>query len=112
MYPARPGLVIGFHGCDLSVRNKPMPLNSKIGNSTDLLLRNLDCAVIEYLHINRDIDNMKPFDSVRSAFIEGKPLYENAGFHEKNHIQICVRNPNCIKGYFLPLDANVDWPIP
>jgi len=25
-----------------------------------------------------------------------------AGLFAKSHIQICVRNPNCIKGFFMP----------
>ncbi len=42
------------------------------------------------------------FDSVRAAFWEGKDLYPNAGFKKQNHIQIAIRNPDCIKGIFLP----------
>ena len=49
---------------------------------------------------------MSPFDSVRGVFWEGKELYKNAGFREKDHIQICIRNPNCIKGYFLPRELD------
>lgn len=45
-------------------------------------------------------------------FTEGKPLYPGAGFHEKSHIQICVRNPNCIKGYFRILEPLDEWPGP
>ena len=45
-------------------------------------------------------------------FWEGKPLYPNAGFAEKNHIQICVCNPNCIKGYFLPRGIDKEYPNP
>jgi len=56
--------------------------------------------------------NKRAYDSVRGVFWEGKPLYPNAGFAEKNHIQICVCNPNCIKGYFLPRGINVDYPNP
>jgi hypothetical protein len=90
----------------------PVPVNSNIGSSTDLLLRNLDCAVIQNLHFERERLKLKPFDSVRGAFIEGDPLYNNAGFHDKNHIQICIRNPNCIKGYLLSRAASDDWPVP
>jgi hypothetical protein len=79
-----------------------MPTNRTIGNSKDLLLRDLNRAVIENLHQQRALNNLTPFDSVRGVFTEGKPLYDGAGFHEKNHIQICIRNPNCIKGYFVP----------
>lgn len=92
--------------------NLPMPVNSTIGGSTDLLLRNLDCAVIENLHLERINNNLKPFDSVRGTFVEGNPLYKNAGFHDKNHIQICIRNPNCIKGYFIPRNADNKWALP
>lgn len=79
-----------------------MPVNTpgKDGGN-DLLLRHLDCAVIQFLH---DIYDRREhsIDTVRGLFIEGEDLYPNAGFKAKNHIQVCVRNPNCIKGYFLP----------
>lgn len=77
-----------------------MPENTKPSKDGDLLFRNLDCAVINALHVQQD--TIKPFESVKGIFTEGGELYKNAGFHEKNHIQICVRNPNCIKGFFLP----------
>lgn len=74
--------------------------------SKDLLLRKLDCAVIEYLHTTYQEESIRPFDSVRGVFSEGESLYPNAGFRAKDHIQICVRNPNCIKGYFHPRKPN------
>jgi len=82
------------------------PENRSGGNSGDLLFRELDCAVVEMLHEFRTVEKMLPFDSVRGVFSEGAELYENAGFKEKDHIQICIRNPNCIKGYFLPRGGN------
>jgi hypothetical protein len=84
-----------------------MPVNKPVKGSGDLLLRHLDCAVIETLHAFR-LD-LKPFDSVRGVFSEGKELYKDAGFKEKDHIQLCIRNPNCIKGYFLPKKLNSDY---
>ena len=78
----------------------PMPQNS---GGPDLLLRQLDCAVIRFLHTSREADGEVPFDTVRAAFVEGERLYQNSGFAAKNHIQICVRNIACIKGYFRPL---------
>lgn len=92
--------------CD--IMGSPLPENSDIGNSTDKLMRRLDCAVIQTAHqINIDAGE-REYDSVKGVFWEGNPLYPNAGFTEKNHIQICVRNPNCIKGFFLPrkIDEN------
>jgi hypothetical protein len=88
---------------------RELPLNRPTKNSKDLLIRELDCAVIENLHLEREGSGQKPFDSVRGVFIEGKELYPGAGFNEKNHIQICIRNPNCIKGYFLPR-SEMRWP--
>ena len=80
----------------------PLPKNKPVKTSTDLILRNLDCAVFEALHRLLAVDK-KSLDTIRSAFWEGEPIYEGAGIRSKNHIQICVRNPECIKGYFLPL---------
>lgn len=80
----------------------PLPRNS---SGADLLLRRLDCAVVRFLHKAREAEGEEPFDTVRAAFVEGGRLYENAGFAAKNHIQICVRNLACIKGFFRPLDA-------
>ena len=71
--------------------------------SFDLLNRQLDCAVIESLHKSMQEEKEIGFDSIRGVFWEGQYLYDNAGFKEKNHIQICIRNPNCILGYFLPI---------
>lgn len=90
----------------------PLPRNRPIGDEKDLLIRKLDCAVIESTHQYRKSQKMKPYDSVRGVFWEGKELYPNAGFKEKNHIQICVRNPNCVKGYFRPLEPIEGHPLP
>ncbi len=46
--------------------------------------------------------NLKIFDPVRGVFTEGKSAYSGAGIFKKTHTQICIRNPNCINGFFLP----------
>lgn len=84
----------------------PISQNRNVGDNTDLLLRELDCDVIETLHQMRKEIDLPAYDSIRGVFWEGQLLYPNAGFREKDHIQICVRNPNCIKGYFLPKKYN------
>lgn len=33
-------------------------------------------------------------------FFEGNELYPTSGFREKDHIQISIINPNCIKAFF------------
>lgn len=87
-----------------------MPRNNDVGTNTEKLLRKLDCAVFEYMHSEMNKSKEKPFDSIRAAFWEGEELYPSAGFKEKNHVQICIRNPNCIKGYFRPLEMDRDYP--
>ena len=87
-----------------------LPKNKVVGDLRELLLRELDCAVIETLHKVRKESKLQPFDSVRGVFWEGEELYPNAGFREKDHIQICIRNPNCVKGYFLPREIDKSHP--
>ncbi len=78
--------------------NKP----GRLGENGELLLRYLDRYIIETLHkYNKDM-GYEEYDSVRAAFWEGNELYPTAGFREKNHIQICIRNLDCILGTFLP----------
>lgn len=90
----------------------PIPKNIALQGNNDLLKRNLDCAVIETIHQFNKETKKQEFDSVRGVFFEGMDLYENAGFKEKNHIQIAIRNPNCIKGFFIPreLDSKFNRP--
>ncbi|PHS66978.1 MAG: hypothetical protein COB12_04770 [Flavobacterium sp.] len=79
-----------------------MPENTSLQENGDLLKRYLDCTVVETaVRLNKDITTIE-YDSVRGVFFEGDFLYNNAGFKSKNHIQIALRNPNCIKGYFAP----------
>ena len=82
-----------------------LPQNHLVKSSGDILKRVLDCKVIENLHF---LTAHSPFDTVRGAFIEGAPLYEGACINQKNHIQICIRNPNCVKAFFIPRAAK-DW---
>jgi hypothetical protein len=79
---------------------KPMPKNR---GGPDLLLRELDCAVINHFHQIRASNQppLRPFDSVKGVFLaEGGQIYEGSGFYNKTHIQICIRNSSCIKGVF------------
>jgi hypothetical protein len=78
----------------------PMPENKSAEG--ELVIRRLDCAVINSVHFMREQEGEPAFDSVRAPFIEGPPIYECAGFHSRTHIQICVRNPERILGYFRP----------
>lgn len=75
--------------------DEPMPVNK--GNN-----RALDCAVIKYVHLTAKKDNMLEYNSVRCAFAEGKEAYPSSNFTTQLHIQICLRQSEFIKGYFLP----------
>ena len=82
-----------------------LPRNPVDKSSNELLLRYLDCAVIRSVHYYKNQQGEKSYDTVRGMFVEGEQLYPHAGFHDKNHIQICVCNSDCIKGYFHPREA-------
>ena len=69
-------------------------------NAPDGLMRRLDCAVIQMVHTIRRDRNDVPIDTVKGVFIEGRPIYEGSGFYERTHIQIAVRDRDCIKGVF------------
>jgi hypothetical protein len=76
-------------------------------NSKDKLRRSLDCAVINTLCTIRLNSGQAPIDTVKGVFLEGGPIYPDAGILEKTHIQICVRNRSCIKGVFRVRDADL-----
>lgn len=82
-------------------------------NNMEKKLHYLDRDVIELLHNEiengENVEELNSFDSVRATYNEGEELYPNAGFNDKNHIQLCIRNPNCIKGFFLPRDSNSQY---
>lgn len=98
----------------MSLADLAMPVNKDpmAVNSRDRILRKLDCAVISTLHELTHKAGLPAFDSVRGVFWEGSELYPGAGFREKNHIQIAIINPNCIKGFFLPREVDAKYIIP
>ena len=62
----------------------------------------LDCAVFQYLHqLNREAGK-EDYDTIRCAFAEGGEIYPGSTISKRLHMQICVINPDYIKGYFLP----------
>ena len=91
---------------------KELPRNRSSKQSTDILLRDLDCAVIQQIHDYLRQRGGREYDSVRGIFTEGDPPYPGAAFQERTHVQLCICNPNCIKGYFAPLEPNDQFVIP
>lgn len=99
----------------LSIAGKEIPKNKDFSKDEyhDRIIRELDCAVIEFLFnkieeqrqedINtKGFTELRHFDTVRGIFTEGGPAFEGAGIQNKNHIQVSIRNLNCIKGFFIP----------
>lgn len=72
-----------------------MPVNR--GNN-----RALDCDVINYIHQANANNNITPYDAIRCAFPEGEEAFPGSMITSRLHIQLCVRNAESIKGYFLP----------
>lgn len=62
--------------------------------------RSLDCSVIDTLHQIRRDEGEPAYDTVYGVFEEGDELFPGSGFKSKTHIQIAVRNPELIIGYF------------
>jgi hypothetical protein len=100
---------------EYKVLNKEIPQNKDLSHDRhkDKIMRELDCTLIEYMHQaileqmlednnTQGYSDLKLFDSSRGVFTEGGPAFPGAGIQEKNHIQICIRNSNAIKGFFLP----------
>ena len=83
-----------------------LPSNRPAGTTDfDLVLRDLDCAVLNYALRAADDEhggNETYFQTVRGVFLEGDPIYEGARIFTKSHVQIAVRDPSCILGYFRP----------
>lgn len=100
---------------ELEEINVELPQNRdhSLDKHQDKLIRELDCAVIEYCHaqIQKEIlfqssqngfSKLKSYDTVRGLFTEGGEAFPGAAIQKKNHIQICIRNFESIKGFFIP----------
>jgi hypothetical protein len=79
---------------------RPLPENR--GKTPDRLLRNRDCAVLNfYLRWLWEM-HARSYDTVRCGFVEGPPAFEGSGIRHQSHVQIAVRNPACVVGVFRP----------
>lgn len=89
---------------DIYAKSKiPLPRNHL---GPDKVKRELDCHVIQALHAYRAERSFPAYDSVRAPFPEDRSLFDDSGFRLRNHVQICVINPEiCIKGYFKPIKS-------
>jgi len=88
----------------MKLSGKIIPSNEPLhSEDSDLLLRRLDCAVINWTLERMEQAGTGVWDTVRGVFQEGGNIFPASSIHEKSHIQIAVRNPACIVGYFRPV---------
>lgn len=66
-------------------------------------LHHFDCAAFNLMHTLAELEGRVPYDTIRAAFSEGGELFPGSGFRQADHTQICVRNLDCVLGYFRPL---------
>jgi len=93
-----------------SAENKPIPKNSPASETdADVIYRALDNAVFTWLHNARAAQEppLPPFQAVRAAFQQGEKVAPTSGFHANTHVQISLRDNNCVVGWFLPPGATL-----
>jgi hypothetical protein len=111
MYEVRPNLVIGFHGCDIRTRTALLKNPDSIvysekpydwlGHGMYFWENNYERAM-QWAKEKKKRGEIKTPAIIGGVFTEGGPAFPGAGIPEKSHIQICIRNANCIQGLFLP----------
>jgi hypothetical protein len=91
-------LVEAYHGLEKTIKEAGEKMPKNKGDN-----RKLDCSVIQFIQQTRTtVSGLKPFDTIRSSFLEGEQAYPGSNFTTRQHIQICVQNKEMIKGFFLP----------
>lgn len=81
----------------MAAADRTLPSNM----GTEGKIRELDCAVINYCLERHALDGVA-FDAVRGAFLEGPPVFPGTTISAETHIQVAVRNVDCILGVFGP----------
>ena len=87
----------------------PIPTNrpARGGPDEDLLLRYLDCAVLNWGLEFLQKTQGQHFHTVRCVFSEGEPVYAGSKIMARSHIQIAVRDASAIVGFFKPSIDNL-----
>ena len=86
-------LPLAFHMLKKSYRQTGTPLPQNRGKTPDKLLRNRDCAVLNFYLDGLRRAGVDSYDSVRCGFVEGPPAYRGSGIRHRSHVQLAVRNP-------------------
>ncbi len=90
-----------FPLCEDAFRERGVRLPENKGTTPDRKLRYRDCAVLNWY---LDLAEKKGFryQTVRGCFTEGGPVFDQSGIQRESHVQIAIRDHDCILGVFLP----------
>ena len=108
MYSKLPQLVFGFHGCDQSVFYKVI----KQGGELDLSTNDHGWLRSGIYFRENGVERAWEWARASRQANAPAPIYPGSMIREKTHVQICVCNPNCIKGYFEPRFADGGYQLP
>lgn len=87
----------------ITAQGGTLPVNQTLGaHDFDWLRRDRDCFVLNNVIPTIEQEQGVTYHSVRGVFQEGEPAFNGAGIKLKSHIQIAVRAPQAIIGYFHP----------
>lgn len=87
----------------LRVSGQEPPRNEgRRNHAGDLLLRRLDCSMLNWAVERLSKQTSNVVQTVRGVFIEGGEAFPGSCIMEKSHIQLAVRDPECIVGVFSP----------
>lgn len=81
----------------IASQGQSMPVNDPAKR-----LHRLDCAFLNWAIPVVEHDFKVTFQTVRGVFIEGDALYHSAQIFVESHVQIAVRDPSAIVGFFHP----------
>jgi hypothetical protein len=89
--PGRPKNSLGplmlFHGCDKDVAESVLSGQATLQPS----------EMVDKIHESKSIE---AYDTIYGVFEEDELVYPGAGFRDRTHVQITIRNPMMISGYF------------
>lgn len=92
----------------LTKNGQPEPKNSKADDDdADVIVRQLDSDVFNFMHQIRQDTGLEAFQAVRSAFPQGEELAPSSAFKRSSHIQIALREKACVRAWFLPAGAQL-----
>lgn len=81
-------------GAKLKTNKKSNP------DDPDVILRALDRQVFMNLHEMYKAQELSPVDAIKGAFPQGNPIAPTSAIFANSHVQIALRNTECILGYF------------